>query len=259
MNNKLKIASWNVNSIKVRIDQVLEWLDFTQVDILGLQETKVTDPNFPLLNFQENGFHVTFSGQKTYNGMAIISREPMHDVITDIPDLIDTERRIIATTIGDIRIINLYVPNGQAVSSEKYLYKLQWLDKVNNFIRQQIKLYPNLVVVGDFNIAPEDNDVYDPIEWKDCILVSPAERQALNDIMALGLKDSFRLFTQPAQTFSWWDYRAAGFRRNRGLRIDLILLSEALQKRCLESIIDVTPRKNERPSDHAPVIISLDR
>lgn len=253
----LKLASWNVNSLKVRLDQVLQWLDATQVDILALQETKLIDEHFPFQVFQEHGFHVVFSGQKTYNGVAIISKHPIEDVVTDIPELIDPQRRILAATIAGIRIINLYVPNGAALGTDKYAYKLMWLEKVTAFIKQQLSCYPKLSVVGDFNIAPEDRDVHAPEQWNGCVLVSPQERHAFASIIALGLKDSFRNFEQNDQLFSWWDYRAAAFRRNRGLRIDHVLLSEALNVNCIESRIDVEPRRAERPSDHAPVWVTL--
>lgn len=253
----LKLASWNVNSLKVRLDQVLQWLDSTQVDILALQETKLIDEQFPTQIFQERGFHVVFSGQKTYNGVAIISKYPIEDVVTDIPELIDPQRRILAATIAGIRLINLYIPNGAAVGTDKYAYKLMWLEKVTAFIKQQLSCYPKLSVVGDFNIAPEDRDVHSPEEWTGCVLVSPEERQAFAECIALGLKDSFRNFDQDPQLFSWWDYRAASFRRNRGLRIDHILLSDALNANCIESSIDVEPRRSERPSDHAPVWVTL--
>ena len=198
-----------------------------------------------------------FSGQKTYNGVAIISKQPITDIVTDVPFLVDPQRRVLAATVGGIRLINLYVPNGSEVGSDKYEYKLSWLTKITEFIKQQLSLYPELAVVGDFNIAPEDSDVHDPIEWEGCILVSPVERQAFAELLALGLKDSFRNFPQAENSFSWWDYRAAGFRRNRGLRIDHILLSQALSDRCTESCIDVEPRRAERPSDHAPVWVTL--
>ncbi len=253
----LKVASWNVNSLKVRLEQVLQWLDSTKVDILALQETKVIDEQFPAQLFQERGFHVAFSGQKTYNGVAIISKHPIQDVVTDIPELIDPQRRILAATIAGIRLINLYIPNGAAVGTDKYEYKLMWLEKVIAFIKQQLSSYPQLSVVGDFNIAPEDRDVHSPEEWSGCVLVSPQERQAFASCIALGLKDSFRNFEQDDQLFSWWDYRAGSFRRNRGLRIDHILLSEALSAKCIESCIDVEPRRAERPSDHAPVWVTL--
>ena len=253
----LKLASWNVNSLKVRLEQVLAWLDTTQVDMLALQETKLMDEHFPIQVFQERGFHVVFSGQKTYNGVAIISKHPIHDVVTDIPDLIDPQRRILAATVAGIRLINLYIPNGAAVDTDKYAYKLMWLEKVTAFIKQQLSCYPKLSVVGDFNIAPEDRDVHAPEEWVGCVLVSPQERQAFASLIALGLKDSFRNFEQNDQLYSWWDYRAAAFRRNRGLRIDHILLSESLSANCIESCIDVEPRRSERPSDHAPVWVTL--
>jgi len=258
MNKPLKLASWNVNSLKVRLDQVLDLLQASDLDILALQETKLTDPNFPLQAFHDRGFHCVFSGQKTYNGTAIISRKPVHDVLTDIPGLIDPQRRILAATIGSLRLINLYVPNGSSVDSEKYHYKLDWLQKVTAFIQQQLAQYPQVAIVGDFNIAPEDRDVHDPAEWEGCVLVSPPERAALANLLALGLHDSFRKFTQPEHQYSWWDYRAAGFRRNRGLRIDLILLNHALNMRCLASEIDIKPRRHDHPSDHAPVWVTLE-
>ena len=253
----LKLASWNVNSLKVRLEQVLAWLETSQVDILALQETKTTDDKFPIEAFTSKGYHVVFSGQKTYNGVAIISRQPIQDIVTDVPDLADPQRRILAVTIGDIRLINLYVPNGSEVGSDKYEYKLSWLPRVTAFIKQQLINYPRMAVVGDFNIAPEDRDVHDPAAWEGCVLVSPPERQAFSELLAVGLHDSFRNVPQEEQLFSWWDYRAAGFRRNRGLRIDLILLSDALNKDCLVSAIDVEPRRADRPSDHAPVWVDI--
>ncbi|MDR3443269.1 MAG: exodeoxyribonuclease III [Legionella sp.] len=254
----LKLASWNVNSLKVRLDQVIEWMESSQIDVLALQETKLIDENFPAQAFLEKGFHLVFSGQKTYNGVAVISRYPITDVLTDIPDLDDPQRRILAVTIAGIRLIDLYVPNGADLTSDKYQYKLNWLQKVTAFIQQQMSVYSKVAVVGDFNIAPEDRDVHDPEEWNNCVLVSPAERQAFADLMQLGLYDSFRNFEQEEQVFSWWDYRAAGFRRNRGLRIDHILLSNELNELCRKSAIDKEPRKAERPSDHAPVWVELD-
>ncbi|MFI4918545.1 MAG: exodeoxyribonuclease III [Legionellales bacterium] len=254
----LKLASWNVNSLKVRLEQVLEWLESSQVDVLALQETKLTDENFPLTAFTDQGYHVVYSGQKTYNGVAVISRHPITEVVTDIPDLNDPQRRILAVTVAGMRLINLYVPNGADPTSDKYLYKLDWLQKVLAFIQQQLGLHSKVAVVGDFNIAPEDRDVHDPSEWVGCILVSPAERKAFADLLQLGLHDSFRNFPQEENDFSWWDYRAAGFRRNRGLRIDHVLLSKALNAVCQQSKIDKEPRKAERPSDHAPVWVELD-
>ena len=254
----LKLASWNVNSLKVRLEQVLDWLEESQVDILALQETKLIDDNFPLEVFRSKNYHVVYAGQKTYNGVAIISRSPISEPLTDISGFDDPQRRIFAVTTGDIRVINLYVPNGSEVGSDKYEYKLLWLEKVKAFIQQQLIQFPRLAVVGDFNIAPEDRDVHDPAEWEGCVLVSPPERQAFQDLLTMGLKDSFRLFPQEEGLFSWWDYRAAGFRRNRGLRIDHVLLNNSLADNCVSSQIDKTPRKSERPSDHAPVWVELD-
>lgn len=253
-----KLASWNVNSLKVRLEQVLQWFDSCHIDVLALQETKLTDENFPVDVFIEKGYHIVYSGQKTYNGVAIISRHPLHEIITDIPDLVDPQRRILAATVAGVRVINLYVPNGSDLSSDKYVYKLNWLDKVTRYIEQQLMIYPHVAVVGDFNIAPEDCDVYDPAAWQGLVLVSPAEREAFNALLSLGLSDSFRHFPQEEGVFSWWDYRAAGFRRNRGLRIDHVLLSALLMQRCQRASIDIEPRKAERPSDHAPVWVELD-
>ncbi|KTD65261.1 exodeoxyribonuclease III [Legionella spiritensis] len=254
----LKLASWNVNSLKIRLDQVLSWLEATNVDILALQETKLIDENFPVQPFTDRGFQVVYAGQKTYNGVAVISRHPLSEVVTDIPGLPDPQRRILATTVADIRLVNLYVPNGSEVESDKYHYKLDWLSKVHAYIQQQLHIYPRLAVVGDFNIAPDDRDVHDPEEWQGCVLVSPPERQAFSDLLNLGLVDSFRLFVQEEKLYSWWDYRAAGFRRNRGLRIDHVLLNKELASHCLRSIIDKEPRRHERPSDHAPVMVELE-
>lgn len=253
----IKLASWNVNSLKVRLEQVLQWLQTSDIDILALQETKVTDDQFPVEAFHSLGYEVVFSGQKTYNGVAIVSRQPMQDIVTDIPNLADPQRRILAATIGKLRLINLYVPNGSAVDSEKYQYKLSWLNAVTDFIREALSTHTEVAVVGDFNIAPSDLDVHDPTAWAGQVLVSPLEREALRDILELGLQDCFRHLHPDAPTYSWWDYRAASFRRNRGLRIDLILLSQALMRRCEACDIDSAPRRLERPSDHAPVQIRL--
>lgn len=254
----LKLASWNVNSLKIRLDQVIAWLEETQVDVLALQETKLIDENFPLDAFTSRNYHVVYAGQKTYNGVAVISRFPISESQTDIIGFDDPQRRILAVTIGDLRLINLYVPNGAEPGSEKYAYKMLWLERVTAFIEQQLIQYPKLAIVGDFNIAPEDRDVHDPQEWEGCILVSPPEREAFQRLLAMGIVDSFRLFPQEEQIFSWWDYRAAGFRRGRGLRIDHVLLSTILANSCLSSQIDKNPRKLERPSDHAPVWVELD-
>lgn len=249
----LKLASWNVNSLKVRLDQVLAWIDSSAVDVLALQETKVVDEQFPVEAFTSRGLSVVFSGQKTYNGTAIISRLPMDDILMDIPSMDDPQRRMLVATIGDLRLINLYVPNGAEVGSDKYQYKLAWLSSVTAFIKGQLLLYPNVAVVGDFNIAPEDKDVHSPEAWKGCVLVSDLERQAFGGLINLGLQDSFRTLHPDSQVFSWWDYRAAGFRRNHGLRIDHILLSQPLMQACKAVEVDVEPRRSERPSDHAPI------
>ncbi len=249
----LKIASWNVNSINVRLDAVLEWLDTSGADILALQETKVPDDRFPLEAFLKRGYHVVFSGQKTYNGVALISRTEIRSVQSDMPTYEDAQRRFLAATISGVRVLNVYVPNGAAVGTDKYAYKLEWLTHLKQTIRETLKTHSKCVVLGDFNIAPEDADVHDPARWAGSVLVSPPERDAYQALLAEGLYDSFRLFEQPEQTFSWWDYRAAGFRRNHGLRIDLVLVSEALKAVCVESRVDIEPRKAERPSDHAPV------
>lgn len=254
----IKLASWNVNSLKIRLDQVLAWMDDSQTDILTLQETKLVDDNFPQEIFLERGYHISFSGQKTYNGVAVISRLPQTNILMDVPNFTDPQRRVLAVEVAGIRVINLYVPNGSSVGSEKYEYKLRWLEHITFFIQQELLQYPKLAVLGDFNIAPEDQDVHDPLEWEGCVLVSPLERQAFTMLLSLGLEDSFRSFPQNEQSYSWWDYRAGSFRRNRGLRIDHILLSSALSSSCLSSEIDVEPRRAERPSDHAPVWVTLD-
>ena len=254
--SNLKIASWNINSITVRSPQVLQWFTDNAIDVLALQETKIVDAQFPQQTFTDLGLHVAFSGQKTYNGVALISRYPMTDIFIEPGHV--PERRMIAATIRGVRIINLYTPNGSHLTSDKYTYKLSWLEKVSQFIANELKRYPYLAVVGDFNIAPEDIDVHDPQEWMDCVLCSPAERAALKTIQDLGLCDSFRFLYPTLTAYSWWDYRAASFRRNRGLRIDLILLSKALQAHCQTAGIDKNPRQSERPSDHAPVWAMLE-
>lgn len=254
----MKIASWNVNSLKVRLPHVLDWLEAHQPDILGLQETKTIDENFPVDAIQESGYKVAFAGQKTYNGVAVLSKTSASDIITDLPGLDDPQRRVLGATIADkkgpIRFLNLYVPNGSEVGSEKYDYKLDWLKKLAAYVKKQLAEHDRLVVVGDFNIAPDDRDVHDPEAWHERILCSTPERKALQKILGLGMSDTFRQFEQEEKVFSWWDYRAAGFRRNLGLRIDLVLASPAMSKRCTASYIDIEPRKLERPSDHAPAV-----
>ena len=254
----MKIATWNVNSLKVRLPHVLDWLATSQADILCLQETKTIDENFPVDAVEAAGYHVAFSGQKTYNGVAIISKEQAEDIITDVPGLDDPQRRILGATIAGTRILNLYVVNGQEVGSDKYAHKLHWLDRVTAHISEQLQQYERFVVLGDFNIAPADRDVYDPEAWHERILCSTPEREALQKILDLGLADTFRLFDQEEKSYSWWDYRAAGFRRNRGLRIDLVLASKVLADSCRACTIDKEPRRLERPSDHTPVIAEFD-
>jgi exodeoxyribonuclease-3 len=253
----VKVASWNVNSIKVRLEQALEWLDAAKPDVLGLQEIKMLTENFPVEAFSEAGYHSAVDGQKTYNGVALLSNQEPTDVLRSIPDFEDEQKRAIAGTYGDTRVINLYVPNGQTVGSEKYEYKLSWLAALATWLEAEVKQHDKVVVMGDFNIAPDNRDVHDPDEWEGKILCSDAERAALQTLLELGLTDSFRLFDQPEAAFSWWDYRAAGFRRNRGMRIDLLLISAAVKNSITASDIDKDPRRLERPSDHAPVWIDF--
>ncbi len=259
-----KIATWNVNSLKVRLAQVVDWLKTHQPDVLALQEIKSKD--FPSAIFQELGYHSVFAGQATYNGVAVLSRQVSDGIITDFPTFEDLQRRILAArfpfnsatfpTTQTVRVLNLYVPNGEALDSEKYVYKLTWLQHCQQFIAQHFQQFPDepLIVLGDFNIAPQDEDVHDVNAWKNSVLTSPAERQALQTILDLGLQDCFRNFSQAEKSFSWWDYRAAAFKRNRGLRIDLILASTAFAKNCESCVIDKEPRALERPSDHTPVV-----
>ena len=250
----MKVATWNVNSLKVRLPHVLDWLAASEADVLCLQETKTTDENFPVDEITAAGYHVAYSGQKTYNGVAILSKLPATDIITDIAGLDDPQRRILGATIDGVRVLDLYVVNGQEVGSEKFEHKLFWLDKVTDHIRVQLQEHEQFVVVGDFNIAPDDRDVYDPEAWHERILCSTPERNALQKIIDLGLTDTFRLFEQAENSYSWWDYRAAAFRRNRGLRIDLVLASRTLADNCVSCEIDKEPRSLERPSDHTPVV-----
>lgn len=254
----MKIASWNVNSLKVRLPQLTEWMAAAAPDIVALQETKLEDAKFPLDELAAAGYQAVYSGQKTYNGVAILATRPLTEVVTDIPGLDDPQRRILAASVGGLRVVNLYVVNGKAVGDEKYVYKLDWLAKVRDFLAGELARHPKLVVLGDFNIAPDDRDVHDPLAWGEDILCSPPERSALKAITDLGLHDSFRLFEAEGGHFSWWDYRQAAFRRNMGLRIDLILISEALKHVATAAAIDRTPRRWERPSDHTPVTLDLD-
>lgn len=254
----MKIATWNVNSMNVRAPHVIEWLQSSEADVLVLQEIKQITEKFPVDDLQAIGYHSLASGQKTYNGVAVISKTPATDPVMDFPDLDDPQRRVIASTVADVRVIDLYIPNGSEVGSDKYEYKLGWLASLHRFLEAEMQKHEKLVVLGDFNIAPADADVHDPEGWGEAILCSPKERKALQDLLDLGLTDVFRKFEHPEKTFSWWDYRAAGFRRNAGLRIDLILTSAAMTERCTASYVDKEPRAWERPSDHAPVIAEFD-
>ena len=253
----MKIAAWNVNSLKVRLPQFLDFLDTRRPDVVCLQETKLTDAFFPVTELESAGYHLTFAGQKTYNGVAIVSRSAPTDIQIGIPNLEDEQKRVIAATVDGVRIVCVYCPNGQSLDSDKYPYKLAWFDALTAWLKDELVRYPKLAVLGDYNIAPDDRDVHDPEAWKDCILVSPPERARFQALLALGLKDSFRLFEQPEKIFSWWDYRMLGFRRNHGLRIDHILLSGPLADACTSSTIDRDMRKLERPSDHAPVVAEI--
>jgi exodeoxyribonuclease III len=254
----MQIVTWNVNSLRVRLPQLLEWLAANRPDIVALQETKVLDAAFPVAEIEAAGYRVAFNGQKTYNGVAILAREPLSESVLEIPSFDDQQRRVLAVCCGGVRVVNLYVPNGQSVGSEKYQYKLRWLQALRGWLAAELAQYPRLVVLGDFNIAPEDRDVHDPARWEGSVLVSPPERAALGELMRTGLTDVFRQFDQPPQSFSWWDYRAGAFRRNHGLRIDLILASASLASRCSGCRIDRTARSGEGVSDHAPVIAGFD-
>ncbi len=253
----MKIASWNVNSLKVRLPHVLRWCAEAAPDVLALQETKLEDAHFPAAELEAAGYRAVWSGQKTYNGVAILAREAPQVVVAGIPGLDDPQRRVLAASVGGVRIVDLYVVNGQEVGSDKYAWKLEWLERVSAYLEAELARHPRMVVLGDFNIAPDDRDVYDPVVWRDRILCSKAERAALQRILALGFVDSFRLFNDQPGHFSWWDYRQAAFRRNLGLRIDLILASKALHERCRAASIDPEPRRWERPSDHTPVVLEL--
>lgn len=253
----MKVASWNVNSLKVRLPQLLEWLAEQRHDVVCLQETKLDDQHFPRKEIEAAGYQVEFSGQKTYNGVALLSRDRLSDVIRDIPHFPDPQRRLIAAKVNGIRVVCAYVPNGQAVGSEKYGYKIAWLAHLETWLGELLQSDPLLVLAGDFNIAPDDRDVHNPSAWAGQILCSEPERDAFKRLLALGLQDSFRLFEQPEKSFSWWDYRMLGFQKNEGLRIDHILLSAPLAARCAAAGIVRAMRKRERPSDHAPVTAEI--
>jgi exodeoxyribonuclease III len=254
----MKFATWNVNSLRVRLPQLKAWQQAEQMDVLVLQETKTQNGEFPLADIEAMGFNLAFNGQRTYNGVAILSRAPLQDVMSDIPGFTDEQKRVLAATVDGVRIINVYVPNGQTVDSDKYQYKLRWLEALGVYVRGELQRHGRLVLSGDFNIAPEDRDVHDPKAWEGSVHVSEPERVALRSLQSLGLFDVFRQFEQEDKSFSWWDYRAAGFRRNAGLRIDLILASKAMAHACRQCGIDKEPRKQERPSDHAPVVAQFE-
>lgn len=254
----MKIATWNVNSLKVRLPQVLDYFANTDIDVLCLQETKMTDEAFPQEAFANAGLHVSFVGQKTYNGVAIVSRQEQSDIQKNLPNFPDEQKRVICATINDVRIVNVYVVNGQSLDSNKFVYKLNWLKALTDFLADELKKYPKLALLGDFNIAPTDADVHNPDKWLGCNLVSPPERAAFQNLLDLGLVDAFRQFEQPEKSYSWWDYRQMAFRRNAGLRIDHILLSQPLAQSCVECVIDKEPRRHEQPSDHTPVWAKLD-
>jgi exodeoxyribonuclease-3 len=251
----MRLATWNVNSLKVRLPQLLDWLPQSAAHVVCLQETKLEDAKFPRAELEAAGYHAAFSGQKTYNGVAIVSRSAPEDVSVGFPQ---EQKRLVAATVEGVRVVCVYCPNGQAVGSEKYEYKLQWFAQLRAWLQDELARHPRLAVLGDFNVAPEDRDVHDPKAWEGQVHVSEPERAAFRALLELGLADAFRLFPQPEKSFSWWDYRMMGFRRNAGLRIDQILLSTPLAARCTACTIDKAPRRLERPSDHTPVIADLD-
>lgn len=253
----MKIATWNVNSLRVRLSQLLDWLKKNSPDIVALQETKLPDEDFPQKEIELAGYQVVFSGQKTYNGVAILSKTPAKDVIKDFPTYTDPLRRILTATINDIRVINLYIPNGQSVDSEKYLYKLEWLSHLQTFLKNELATHKKVIVLGDFNIAPEEIDVHDPKAWEGQVLFSDKERKVFQAILKLGFKDCFRLHSNE-KLFTWWDYRLNAFKRNLGLRIDHILVNEAFASACLSCHVDQVVRTHERPSDHAVVMAEFE-
>lgn len=253
----MKLATWNVNSLSVRLPQVLEWLAANPVDVLALQELKMADDKFPHAAFSQAGYHSVCFGQKTYNGVALISRQPAQDVVRNIPGFDDEMARVLSATVDGVRIVGAYFPNGQEPGSEKFEYKMEWLCALRRWLKTELATHPALALMGDYNITFDEADVWDPVALEGTIHCTEEERYHLRALVALGLHDSLRLFPQPPKTFSWWDYRDAGFRRNRGLRIDHILITPPLKDRATACAVDKTPRKNERPSDHAPVVLTL--
>lgn len=259
----MRIATWNVNSLKVRLPHVMQWLTQHQVDVLCLQELKLTDENFPLAALETIGYRSVYAGQRTYNGVAILVRAEISDfdevdITRNLPGFDDEQRRLIAVTVKGVRVVSAYFPNGQAPGTDKFAYKLRWLTALEAWVGNELAMHERFALLGDFNIAPENRDVHDPVRWEGQNLVSPQERASFARLLQMGLVDAYRLFAQPANSFSWWDYRMFAFRRNAGLRIDHILLSPALAKRCTGCHIDPEPRRLEQPSDHAPVIATLD-
>ena len=257
----MRLSTWNVNSLAVRLPQLLDWLTANPVDAIVLQETKLVDEKFPHAEIEAAGYRVQRFGQKTYNGVALLSRQGLGetlDVVKNIPGLDDPQARVIAATVAGVRVVGGYFPNGQAPDSDKFVYKLRWMHALHDWLRSELAKYPQLVLLGDFNVAPEDRDVYDPVAWAGQIHCTPQERGRFQALIGLGLVDAFRLFEQPPKSWSWWDYRNLAFRKNQGLRIDHILVSTALKGRVEACVIDKLPRKNERPSDHAPVVLTLD-
>ena len=253
----MKFATWNVNSLTVRLPQVLDWLAANPVDVLVLQELKMTDDKFPAEAFRQAGYHAQWFGQKTYNGVALLSRSPADHVVKNIPGFDDDMARVISGTVNGVRVIGGYFPNGQEPGSDKFEYKMNWLKGLRDWVRTELVAHPNLVLMGDYNITFDDADVWDPVGLQDTIHCTEEERYHLRALIALGLHDAYRLFPQEEKSFSWWDYRDFGFRRNRGMRIDHILVSDALKPLVSSCVIDKTPRKNERPSDHTPVVVDL--
>jgi exodeoxyribonuclease-3 len=255
--SSFSVATWNVNSLKVRLPHLGQWLQSSHVDVVALQETKVTDADFPFDEIRDLGYRVVAHGQRTYNGVALLARSEISDVLCGIPDFSDEQARVLAATVEGVRIIDVYVPNGQSVGSDKYLYKLRWLDALRTYLTAALQEYSKVIVLGDFNIAPEDRDVHDVKAWEGQVLVSEPERAALAGIRDLGFIDTFRQSSQAAGAYSWWDYRQGAFRRNAGLRIDLVLASERLSKDLDGCLIEREPRGWERPSDHTPVVASF--
>ncbi len=253
----MKLATWNVNSLAVRLPQLVDWLGQQQPDVLVLQETKLTDDKFPHADITAAGWHSVWFGQKTYNGVALLARSVPQDVVRNIPGFDDPQARVIAATVDGVRVVGASFPNGQAPGSDKFAYKMGWLQALHDWLRAELASHPQLVLMGDFNIAPDDRDVFDPVAWAGQIHCTPEERAHFQALCGLGLVDAFRLFDQPPRTWSWWDYRNLAFRKNQGLRIDHILVSQALQPRVTACTVDKLPRKNERPSDHAPVLATL--